>query len=261
MSADNQRRNQTPIESEQRIPSASEVLALEQRVALQSGEQHPDILQLLADLIEGFPSTFKCLDRADLQRPANEATLLMFGTKAFFSLRSAKDLLLAGRYAQAQVLNRLLLEECMLGKYYLSHPDEAAEYLEWKDTRTPGMGDVLKELQLQHLKQDYDVLSEHAHSRPFSTYLSAVSHVQSSGWTLRSAPEYSEDLFLDCVAYSLKYAGEMLQLLVQQCDDLALAQDTRVLVQRVKAFLDDIDKRFAACPPATPLGAQPADAK
>ena len=234
--------NQAPPQSDERIPSASQVLALEQGVADQSKEQHPDVMQLLADLIEGFPSAFKALDRADLHRPANEATLLMFGTKAFFSLRSARDLLLAGRYAQAQVLNRLLFEECMLGKYYLSHPDEACEYLKLHDTRTPKMGDVLKDLQLGHLHQDYEELSQHAHSRPFSTYLSVVSQVKPSGWTLRSAPEYSEALFLRCVAYSLQYAGEVLQLLVQQCGDPALGHDTQKLVQRVMDSLNNLEK-------------------
>jgi len=233
------------------IPSAGQVTALEQQVAQQTTAMHPQVVHLLDALIDGFPNAFRGLGRPHLQRPAEQVVLMMFATKAFFSLRSARDLLLAGRYAQTQVLNRLLFEECMLAKFYLSTPEEASKYIQRHGARTPKMSEVLKDLQLELLYQDYEELSQHAHSRLSSTYLSVVSEAKPSGWILRSAPEYSERLLMQCAAYSLKYAAELLQVLAHQSNDSSLGEDTRELVHRVKEFLRELDPGIDSSAPGT----------
>jgi hypothetical protein len=83
----------------------------------------------------------------------------------------------------------------------------------------PTSSDMLKSLGLKHLHEDYELLSQHAHSRLYSTYLSGVSQRTGQRWILRSAPEYVEALLLQCAAYSAKYGGEVLQFLAKLSGD------------------------------------------
>lgn len=150
---------------------------------------------------------------------------------------------LRGSYAQTQVVNRLLMEECMLAKYYQARPDEAARYLHGDCVRTPWMNDMLKSLGLKHLYEDYELLSQHAHSRLYSTYLSVVSQRTGYRWILRSAPEYVEALLLQCAAYSAKCGGEVLQFLAKLSGDAEMAARVRGLIQRVIKFEEQLEGR------------------
>ena len=226
-----------------RIPTSSEVASLENEVAAHSKTEHPEVADLLSDLIAAFPDAFATLDSPDVERPQEELVVMLFATKAFFSLRSATNLALKGNYAQAQVVNRLLMEECMLARYYHSRPDDAAEYLREDCARTPWMNDMLESLGLKHLYDDYELLSWHAHSRRYSTYPSAVSQQTGTRWVFRSAPEYVEALLLHCAAYSAKYGGEVLQFLAKLSGDAEVAARVRGLIQRVIKFEEQLEGR------------------
>jgi len=240
---------------EQHIPSSSEIAILERQVAAETTSKYPDLGELASDVIAAFPAAFSIIDSPDRKLPLQDIVVVMFATKAHFTIRCGSDLSMKGYYAQAQVLNRLLIQEYMLARYYHCHPDKASEYLNKDDVRTPGMSKVLKSLELEHLYKDYGQLSEQEHSRLYSTWTTAVDAESRTGLRLRSAPVYDRELFLQCLEFWAKYATAFLRFLAQVFPPLFENSEfvTRVadLLERTNKFLDQRERNVAAMLQAT----------
>lgn len=234
---------------EQHIPSSSEIAIAERQVAAETRRKYPELVELASDVIAAFPAAFSIIDDPNRKLPPQDIVAVMFATKAHFTIRCGSDLSMKGYYAQAQVLNRLLMEEYMLARYYHCHPKEAIKYYN-ENARTPGMKKILKSLNLDHLYSDYHQLSWHSHSRSYSTLTAVVDAETNTGLRLRSAPVYNGELFLQCMDFWVKYASAFLQFLTQifspLFDDSEFVTQGATLRKRMNNFLDQRERNAAA---------------
>ena len=235
--------------AEEHIPSPSEIATMERQVAAETRSKYPELVELASDVIAVFPAAFSIIDSPDRKVPSQDIVVTMFATEAHFTIRCGYELLMKGYYAQAQVLNRLLMEEYMLARYYHCHPKKAVKYYN-KNARTSGMNEVLKSLNLDHLYSDYEQLSGHTHSRLYSIWTTVVDAETSTGLRLRSASVYDGELFLQCMQFWAKYATAFLQFLAQVFQPLFEAPEfvTQVatLLERTKIFLDQRQRNATA---------------